>query len=139
MITEEIERRNMMFIEDFVLKYDLKYSLSDILGMSAVYITFEDEGLGFRVYANDLKNRKATVSENETVARPSKATKVNIYNFLKKRLDKASREDILSTRTEFILFVVYLKQLKLIRELNRSESNAEMAHIHDKFSILSEL
>lgn len=132
MNTEDIRNRNVMYIEDIVLKYNLSFSFEKLEAMNTVYMNFEDDW-GFRVFATkidktpeDVFNEQGEIQGAKIV---SKTKKFNIYNFLKKRIDKKKSQDaIYEVREDFIRFVLFLNQLKKIKELEDDESIASDAN-----------
>lgn len=137
MDTEEIKARNKSLLESMIQKYKLKHTLEEILSLQSMFIVFVDDKenghrWGFRVLATKL----------EQVPRYKKPIqlKVNIYNFLKRKLEKvATQEDIYEQREDFIKFNVAWKQLRTIRELEAQEETFESANEFAKVSVLSKL
>jgi hypothetical protein len=143
MNTEDIRTRNVIYIEDIALKYNLKFSFEKLEAMNTVYINFEDDW-GFRVFATIIEKTPVDVFDEDGDIRGakmiSKTKKFNIYNFLKKRIDKKRTQDeIYEVREDFIRFILYLNQLKTIKELEEDESVAADANKFAKVSLLRSL
>ena len=88
--------RNVDYIRDFIVKYSIEYSFEDLMSMSTIYINFDE--WAFRVYAN-LIEQKTDINLNEDQKRNVKI------------------------REDFIKFVYYYDQLKLIKQLEIIENN----------------
>lgn len=135
-----ILERNKKFIESIVSKYQLKYSFGDLVFMNTVYVNFEQEAekWGFRVFGIIIeKGMKEVLDEFGnpmmiTVSLPQK--KVNVFNFLKKSIDKVKNQDeVFKIREDFITFTYYLQQIKNIEELEKNEAIALNARAYSKF------
>lgn len=143
MNTVDIRNRNVMYIEDIVLKYNLSFSFEKLEAMNTVYINFEDDW-GFRVFATKIDKTPEDVYDEQGEIHGarivSKTKKFNIYNFLKKRIDKKkSQDEIYEVREDFIRFVLFLNQLKKIKELEEDESVAADASRLAQTSFLKSL
>ncbi len=137
MNTEEIKTRNISLLEHMIKKYKLKHTLEDLLGLQSMFIVFIDDEKekhrwGFRVLATKV--------EHEEGLEKPKQLRLNIYNFLKRKLEKiSSQEEIYEQREDFIKFNVAWKQLRAIKELETQEDTFENAEAYSKVPFLSKL
>jgi hypothetical protein len=123
--TNDVYNRNVDYIRAFIVKYNIEYSFEDLMSMATIYINFDQ--WTFRVYANlveqgsdDHLNEDGKVQKNNI-----KIKKVNFYFYSKRKIDKEFlHKYVLEKREDFIKFVYYYDQLKLIKQLETLENNA---------------
>jgi hypothetical protein len=131
MNTTEIQERNIEFIQDFISRHGIKHSFEELMGMNSLYINFE--GWTFRVFTiligksmEDVIDSHGNVAGTKTV---STQKKFNIYNYRKKKIDQAlNGEAVIEIREDFIRFVYYWNELKLIKEFNAMEESVRAAY-----------
>lgn len=142
MNTEEIKQRNLHELESVILNHRLKYSLEDILTFQSIFIDFKDEW-GFRVFATNLETEPMDVSNgNEQgigAGTKVKQIKINLFNFLKKKVERSSKEDIYLVREEFIRFVIAWNQLRMIRDLENAENAMRLSETLSRDALLEKL
>lgn len=113
--------RNVDYIRDFIVKYSIEYSFEDLMSMSTIYINFDE--WAFRVYAN-LIEQKTDINLNEDQKRNVKIKKINFYFYSTRKIKKAFLDsEVRAIREDFIKFVYYYDQLKLIKQLEIIENN----------------
>lgn len=130
MNTSDTRSRNVDYIQDFIHKYKIEYSLEELMAMGSIYINFDE--LTFRVYANlkelEVENSSNEEEQTQKTKMFKKVKKVNLYNYSKKKVEKEFLpRDIYTVREDFIRFVYYYDQLKSIRRLEVVEKNANDA------------
>ncbi len=120
MDTDLIKQRNLRFLDEMISKYQLKITVAEIMDCQSVYIVYiTGDQHGFRLTATRLEKRH----EFDEVKKKwkSKQFVLSLYNFLKRKYEKLSEEQILEVKNEFEHFVMAWEQLRSIRELERQE------------------
>lgn len=142
MNTEEIKQRNLLELESVILSHRLKYSLEDIMTFQSVFIDFKDEW-GFRVFATNLEAEPMDDSNGngEVIGAGTKPKqiKINLFNFLKKKVERSSKEEIYLVREEFIRFVIAWNQLRMIRDLEHAENSMKLSETLSRDALLEKL
>lgn len=120
-VMNAISKRANDYIKDFLVKYKIAF---DINNFSSVFITFNE--WSFRLFVNTkaidgtFKNRC-------------------VYNFSKKKVDKATMSEIYETREDFIKFTLYVEELKYIKEIEKNERSIESVSKIARSSLLTSL
>lgn len=136
MNTEEIEQRNLLFLDSILKKYKIKVSLDDLKEYQSVFLLFPQVGdWGFRLMATYLEPngiyKEKFSKDGELIGGKwmPKQCKVNLYNFLKRKIEKHTEQEIIEIREDFIKFEYMWKQLYLIKQLRITERNLDGAKI----------
>lgn len=142
MNTEDIKMRNLFELESVIINHKLKYSLEEILTLQSVFIDFKEEW-GFRVFATNLEmepfDKFDENGESIGVGTKAKQIKLNLFNFLKKKVDKSTQEEIYTVRAEFIRFVIAWNQLRMIRDLEHAENLMEFSEMTARNQFITKL
>jgi hypothetical protein len=135
MNTEEIEKRNLLFLESMIEKYNLKITLDDLIEYQSVFLLYPVAGeWGFRLMATFIEQEKIlteTFSKDGEVTGAKliqKQQKVNLYNFLKRKIEKHTEEEIIQVREDFIKLEYMWKELYFIKQLRIAERNLSVAN-----------
>lgn len=114
-----VENRNLNIVKSMILYFNIQKSIEELISFESVFLSLEykDKEEEF-----SIKNFKRLFLYANTKI-DNKSKKIILYFLGRKDMKKLSEQDIEIKIKNSKLFVLYLKQLKLIDKVKKEEEN----------------